>query len=403
MASLAEIANGYRVQPEPSLSDLASIYKEAIAQSFRPRTSADLTPKPYRGDLGYDRPPSERLKQWAMDTAERFGVGREGQQRAGSATDTLATLSMLPALADAAWHSKRGEPGGTALASLGAVPGAGGALARLAGKEARAGIRAYHGSPHDFDRFDINKIGTGEGAQAYGHGLYFAEAEPVARQYRDSLIDRASNSRTAQGAAERNFGSGPDEAIANLEGQLRSVRQSLDRHPNSPGAEHMRDMEKMYVGALDLVKGGYRPGGRMYEVNINAKPEQFLDWDKPLAQQPDVLSKLQGAGVFTGTKKFNDWEALVGPGGTYVNPADAAQRAYIAAQQAHGAGAASNTFRDAGIPGIRYLDQGSRGTGTGTSNYVVFNDSLIDILRKYGLAGAAATGAAGGISNQETQ
>ena len=36
-------------------------------------------------------------------------------------------------------------------------------------------IRAYHGSPHDFERFDTSKIGTGEGAQSYGHGLYFAE------------------------------------------------------------------------------------------------------------------------------------------------------------------------------------------------------------------------------------
>ncbi len=49
------------------------------------------------------------------------------------------------------------------------------------------GIRAYHGSPHDFDRFDISKIGTGEGAQAYGPGLYFAEREGVAKSYRDNL------------------------------------------------------------------------------------------------------------------------------------------------------------------------------------------------------------------------
>ena len=42
------------------------------------------------------------------------------------------------------------------------------------------GIRAYHGSPHDFDRFDMSKIGTGEGAQAYGHGLYLAESPAVA-------------------------------------------------------------------------------------------------------------------------------------------------------------------------------------------------------------------------------
>ena len=51
----------------------------------------------------------------------------------------------------------------------------------------RAGIKAYHGSPHDFDRFDLSKIGTGEGAQAYGHGLYFADNEAVARSYRDTI------------------------------------------------------------------------------------------------------------------------------------------------------------------------------------------------------------------------
>jgi len=49
------------------------------------------------------------------------------------------------------------------------------------------GIDAYHGSPHGFEQFDSSKIGTGEGAQAYGHGLYFAEHEPIARGYRDNL------------------------------------------------------------------------------------------------------------------------------------------------------------------------------------------------------------------------
>src|SRR6185312_13801657 len=47
------------------------------------------------------------------------------------------------------------------------------------------GIKAYHGSPHDFDAFDLSKIGTGEGAQAYGHGLYFAENPAVAGAYRN--------------------------------------------------------------------------------------------------------------------------------------------------------------------------------------------------------------------------
>jgi hypothetical protein len=40
-------------------------------------------------------------------------------------------------------------------------------------------------------------------------------------------------------------------------------------------------------------------------------------------------------------------------------------------------------LREAGIPGVRYLDGASRGAGEGSSNYVVFDDQLVDILRKY--------------------
>lgn len=47
--------------------------------------------------------------------------------------------------------------------------------------------KAFHGSPHDFDKFDSTKIGTGEGAQAYGHGLYFAGKKEVADHYRQAL------------------------------------------------------------------------------------------------------------------------------------------------------------------------------------------------------------------------
>lgn len=57
-------------------------------------------------------------------------------------------------------------------------------------------IPAYHGTPHTFaaeegaplGKFSTDKIGTGEGAQAYGHGLYFAEKKSVAEWYRDKLV-----------------------------------------------------------------------------------------------------------------------------------------------------------------------------------------------------------------------
>ena len=56
-------------------------------------------------------------------------------------------------------------------------------------------------------------------------------------------------------------------------------------------------------------------------------------------------------------------------------------------------------LREAGIPGIKYLDQGSRAEG-GTSNFVVFNDALIDIVRKYGIAAIAAIPPALALKNE---
>ena len=47
-----------------------------------------------------------------------------------------------------------------------------------------AGITAFHGSPHKFSKFDMGRIGTGEGVQSYGHGLYFAENPKVAMSYK---------------------------------------------------------------------------------------------------------------------------------------------------------------------------------------------------------------------------
>ena len=46
---------------------------------------------------------------------------------------------------------------------------------------------AWHGTPHDFDAFDLGGIGTGEGAQAHGWGLYFAQDRKVSQGYKERL------------------------------------------------------------------------------------------------------------------------------------------------------------------------------------------------------------------------
>lgn len=84
---------------------------------------------------------------------------------------------------------------GAGLIALNVLPGAGGAKRKLGDllRDEVGAIRAYHASPHDFDKFSMDKLGTGEGAQAYGKGLYFATDPngPTIPHYRKMFGDRA--------------------------------------------------------------------------------------------------------------------------------------------------------------------------------------------------------------------
>ena len=233
---------------------------------------------------------------------------------------------------------------GLALGMAGMIPGA------PKGK----GIRAFHGSPHDFDRFSMDKIGTGEGAQAYGHGLYFAESEGVAKSYKEKLggIEWSFSphneiERRATESAKRYLkDAGWDDAIG-----MRSVLLQDD-----PDLAYAFD-DMVHAGRASDVERG-----NMYEVRINADPEDFLDWDKPAADQPPGVR----------TKLPPEWQSPTWKG--HARTPEGMAR-----------------LREAGIPGIRYLDQGSRTAGDGSRNYVVFRDDIIEIVKKYGLAAAVST------------
>jgi hypothetical protein len=62
---------------------------------------------------------------------------------------------------------------------------------------------------------------------------------------------------------------------------------------------------------------------------------------------------------------------------------------------------AAAALREAGIPGIRYLDAGSRGAGEGSMNAVVFDPATMEIIRRYGLAGLMLGG--GGLLSPDKQ
>jgi hypothetical protein len=255
--------------------------------------------------------------------------------------------------------------------------------------QAAKGIKAYHGSPHEFEKFALEKIGTGEGAQAYGHGLYFAEREGVAKSYREALAEptiemfgkthKVPSWRTdmdPQTRLLRRLGDNrvprPDASEADI---IALTRQQIDEGLSNPfvGDEGHAALRKE-LEILDQAAPSIRtkPGGKMYEVNIKADPEHFLDWDKPLNEQhPKVQQAVRDL-------VRDDYPTATG------------QQIYENVLPMHGIGRyedkdlASAALHKAGIPGIKYLDQASRAAGEGTRNYVIFDDALIDILRKYG-------------------
>jgi hypothetical protein len=272
-------------------------------------------------------------------------------------------------------------------------------------------IRAFHGSPHSFDRFSLDKIGTGEGAQAYGHGLYFAESEDVARGYRDALQQSAlslggdvvaNNPRIARLATAY---PSADSAIQGVRGQLARAENAL--------AASTDDLDRMIAEAdinearatlveLEPYAGQWfdkTPTGSMYEVGINADPNTFLDWDRPLSEQPEnVRAAVSDVANLQGDSGGYIWDSLVKQ--QNANGAFGEHIADINPSITTGPTAAMRALRDAGVPGIRYLNAASRGSREGSRNYVLFNDDLVKILRKYGISGLSTTVGASALAEE---
>jgi hypothetical protein len=278
-------------------------------------------------------------------------------------------------------------------------------------------MRAFHGTPHDFEKFDLSKIGTGEGAQAYGHGLYFAENERIAKHYKDKLAGMRSS--TVKRILEQQNGD-LDAAIKYAQDEV----ARLDALPDYDGSKKYAFMS-IYNDALDdlqhMAAGGELGSGHMYEVNVSASPDQFINYDTRLDEQSDLVKSVLGSGEEVAgarLKRAYDNEMF---GGDMIGQ-DRATPEQV-----------SQGLLSRGIKGIRYLDASSRGMGykinlsrkgepyetepieagsrrqaealakeyqekgfdtnieaIGNRNMVVFDDRLVEIVRKYGIAGAAA-------------
>jgi hypothetical protein len=279
-------------------------------------------------------------------------------------------------------------PGSKALAELAKRADAGDEVARQ-------GIRAYHGSPHSFDKFSTSQIGTGEGAQAYGHGLYFAESEDVAKGYRDDL----TASRT--GGAQRILQKSGGDVDAAIEAATKEVERLNSLNLTEATGASKRDslvllQQEKLSELTNFKRSGKMSKGSMYEVNIDATPDDFLDYDLPLSQQSDkVRSSVSG---MLKSKGFDDSQIQA------IIDRDIDGQELNAMLGSFDESKGVKHMTGQGIKGIRYKDGFSRGADGGSSNYVVFDDKLIDITKKYGVSiPAAAAIAAGTMTPEEAQ
>jgi hypothetical protein len=261
----------------------------------------------------------------------------------------------------------------------------------------KAGIEAYHGSPYDFDKFKTEAIGTGEGAQAYGQGLYFAESEDVARGYRDSLTKLRKDGTTPApedsiaNSYEQEYGlSGYqdfnnttlDDVIETISDD--AVETSADvngnvRYEFSDGSGYLITQDGKVIPSGEVT-------GRMYKVNIDADPDELIDWDELIDEQPKkIMDKLKGA----------DWwpyaeEGIYDIAGARgENPTGADLVRWL---EQDGQEYAAEALEDLGIKGVKYADAFTRHKPKDkrSNNYVVFDPRIIEISKKYGISIPAA-------------
>jgi hypothetical protein len=271
----------------------------------------------------------------------------------------------------------------------------------------------YHGSPHKFEKFDSSKIGTGEGAQAYGHGMYLAQEPKVAQEYQfinasvnpdevtyngKSLESLYNASYAAQDRAHR-MPNGPAKraAIEKANAEAGFWEKIMTRnHPklvidDALNPDNGWPAQEKFAKSLDLKKFGgvdMNPGN-LYKTDLpDEKIAKMLDWDKPLSQQTPEVQKIAREADLSGAKQGSRLRGVLEAWregrdvGVEAKGADL-HHALTEFGNNNQAGVAE-MFRNAGIPGIRYLDADSRAAGKGTSNFVVFpgEEDALTILER---------------------
>ena len=247
-------------------------------------------------------------------------------------------------------------------------------------------IPAYHGTPHTFaaepgaplGRFRTSAIGTGEGAQAYGHGLYFAGKTDVADFYRQTLTqDQMFNDLDLKVTLNmRNF----INMFRKNKNDVDFMRKHANRIKDDVSEQDFSELTR-YIDHVE--KNGHpKETGSLYKVELAPKENEYLLWDKPLSEQPKgVREKVKN--LLLKTEDESGFDFTYGRPSDRVETGEEVYRGLVGLNRSNNPdAAASAALKEAGIPGIKYLDGSSRSKGEGDYNYVIFDEADVQITDK---------------------
>ena len=240
----------------------------------------------------------------------------------------------------------------------------------------------YHGTPHRFDKFSLDAMGTGEGLQAFGWGLYFAGNKSVAdyyksaishkdavRQFREVLPDDAGFSEVVEMADAGEFDAKKTAVIKALDA---NDWLGFD-YPAQAISAAFNDLQS-YDPSPELVDA-IQNYGNIYKVDA-PEDSELLAWDKTLNDQPESVTDA--------LKKSEHYETLANPvssiDGQPTGVVPTGRQFYQSLSKLLGSDKAASEHLDSlGIPGLRFLDGSSRGKADGNYNYVIWDENRITI------------------------
>jgi hypothetical protein len=263
------------------------------------------------------------------------------------------------------------------------------------------GATAFHGSPYLFDKFDPTKVGSGVGQQLFGKGTYFAESPAVAKEYAKINPSGAnpSPSRMLLGK-DVAFGS-PEYKAAQLVDELgvSKAKKFADEWAQNPTPDRV-EFSQSVKNALSSVnkKSDVKNLGtsNLYKVDI---PDEIipnmLQWDKPLGEQTTEIQRLafEYAKPLAKEVKLLQRNKLnqLPENSTIWNTLTGSNLYKLLKNKFKSEDELTGLLQSKGIPGVKYTEekalrtnpQGVKymdTTGAGTSNYVLFDPTVVKML-----------------------